>query len=172
VECEVIAADLRDLSLGVRFSLVLMPYNLFNHLLDLDDQRRALAVAARHLGPEGRLVVDTFNPDPGRLRVDGGPAEVVAEYEESGTARRLRVVEEGRYEPATQVSHLVRRTEEPSGAVVATDELRLRVVFPRELDALLTLSGWEVEEKLGGHDGHSFGSRSPHQIAICRRREG
>ena len=43
----------------------------------------------------------------------------------------------------------------------------MRIFFPQELDALITLCGLDVVEKLGNYDGSPFGSRSPKQLMIC-----
>ncbi len=59
---EIVAADMRAFDLDRRVALVTMPFRGFQHLLTVDDQRRALASLRRHLLPGGRLVFDVFNP--------------------------------------------------------------------------------------------------------------
>lgn len=168
--CELRVGDLRDLDLGITFALVLLPYNTFNHLLDLTDQRRCLQTVAQHSTSESRFVLDIFNPDPAKLSVGGSAPKKLVEYLEPTTGQRLTLFEEARYEPATQVNHVTRRTVASDGEVVAIDELDFRVVFPCELDTLLELLGFEVEEKLGDYDGKPFESLSSKQVVICRYR--
>ena len=48
------------------------------------------------------------------------------------------------------------------------DSLDMRIFFPQELDALISLNGLRVVEKLGDYDGSPFGTRAPKQLMICQ----
>jgi len=72
-QVEAIAGDMRDFSLGRTFGLIFVALNSLMHLETQAEQGAALASAARHLDPDGRLVIDLFNPDvalPSRCRRD------------------------------------------------------------------------------------------------------
>ena len=47
------------------------------------------------------------------------------------------------------------------------EELRMRLYFPQELDALLQLSGFAIEAKYGNYDDSPFASNTPKQLVIC-----
>lgn len=53
---------------------------------------------------------------------------------------------------------------------VAVNDLHLRCLYPRELEALLHYNGFEMLERLGGFDGTPFSSDAPMQIVTCRLR--
>jgi antitoxin component of MazEF toxin-antitoxin module len=55
-------ADMMTLDLGRDFALVITPSRVFQFLLTTDAQRRGLAALRSHLRPEGRLVLDLFDP--------------------------------------------------------------------------------------------------------------
>lgn len=166
-------ADMRDFDLEAAgrepFALVLVPYNAFNHLYTVDDVTRCLAAIRRHMGPETRLVIDTFNPDPARLHATAPPPQKILEYLEPLSGQRVRLFEEARYDAATQVNHVTWRYEVDGVTDAWVDELPMRIFFPRELDALITLGGMALERKLGDYDGTPFGSLTPKQIVVCRR---
>jgi SAM-dependent methyltransferase len=61
VRIELVKADFRELALGRRFDLVLLPYNTLFHLDDTG-LRQTLRVAHRHLAPPGMLLIDLENP--------------------------------------------------------------------------------------------------------------
>ena len=58
-----VRADMRDLELGQRFSLVMIPFRPLQHLIAVSDQIATLQAIHRHLEPGGRLVFDVFNPN-------------------------------------------------------------------------------------------------------------
>lgn len=167
-------ADMRDFDLETTgrepFALVLIPYNAFNHLYTVEDVTRCLGAIRRHMGPDTRLVIDTFNPDPSRLHaVAPPPPQKILEYLEPVSGQRVRLFEEALYDVATQVNHVTWHYEVDGVADAWVDELPMRIFFPRELDALMALGGLTIERKLGDYDGTPFGSRTPKQIVVCRR---
>jgi SAM-dependent methyltransferase len=68
-----LAADMRELSLRERFDLVAAADDPFVHLRDDEDRDRAFRVAAEHLAPEGRFVLDAawFPPRDREETADG-----------------------------------------------------------------------------------------------------
>ncbi len=56
-----VEADMRDFSLGQRFSLVILPCNTFSSFPS-PERRKILQAVARHLLPDGRFVVSMPNP--------------------------------------------------------------------------------------------------------------
>lgn len=163
---ELRCGDLRALELDRRFPLIILGYNAFNHLYELDDVRRCVATVQHHLRAEGRFVIDTFNPDPTKLRQ--GEVEQVFEAVEPHSGRMVRLFEQDRYDAATQINHVTLRFEVEGEAAARVDDLSMRVFFPRELDALLELCGLSIERKLGSYSGAPFTSSSSKQILICR----
>ncbi|HLE57519.1 MAG TPA: class I SAM-dependent methyltransferase [Rhodothermia bacterium] len=57
-----VGGDMRALDLGSRFSLIMIPFRPFQHLIAVSDQIATLQAIHRHLEPGGRLVFDVFNP--------------------------------------------------------------------------------------------------------------
>ena len=57
-----VQADMRTLSLGRRFPLIVTPSRVFQFMLTPEAQRQALLALRAHLQPEGRLVLDLFDP--------------------------------------------------------------------------------------------------------------
>ena len=163
-------ADLREFELGSTFDLILLPNNTLGHLHCLADLTAMLSCVRSHLAAGGRFVLDIFNPSPGRLAL--GPEHlfpVLAFDDASGT--RVEVTETSHYDLATQVSQLRWHLSFADGRKT-TLRFRLRVFFPQELDALLSLHGWTIEAKYGDHGKSTFGSASPHQLLVCTRLSG
>ncbi len=55
--------DMRSLTLGRKFPLVIIPFRPMQHMYTVDDQIAALTSARNHLTPDGILAFDVFHPD-------------------------------------------------------------------------------------------------------------
>jgi len=106
--------DMRLLSLGRRFCLVIMPFNVFAHLYTREDVECLLAHVKRQLLPGGRLVFDVYQP---RMSELGGGLNGYS------------------YDSITQILTLTFDAAPPS-------VLTLRQFFPAELRMLLQYNGF------------------------------
>ncbi len=163
-------ADLRDFELGARFDLIVLPNNTLGHVHTLVDLRSLLRCVQAHLAEDGLFVIDMFNPSPGRLALDASFVFPVLSFEDE-TGASVDVTETSRYDVATQTSHLRWHLAGP-GVAQRTLDFKLRVYFPQELDALLSLSGFAIQARYGDYDRAPFGSSSPQQLLVCRRLSG
>lgn len=58
----IVQDDMRTFQLRRRFSLIIVPFYAFLHMMTLDDQIKALRNFRRHLNLDGMLILDFFNP--------------------------------------------------------------------------------------------------------------
>ncbi|VAW78079.1 hypothetical protein MNBD_GAMMA15-1113 [hydrothermal vent metagenome] len=161
-------ADLRNFDLGQTFELVLMPFNVLNHLLDDDSLQRTFNTIARHMTPESRLVVDTFQPSPDFLTNEPEKRRKILRYLDPYSQKEVELFEENHYEPAAQLNRIVWSYTIDGVEDARLDELTMRLFHPREIDAWLERSGFRIENKFGDYDGRPFDARSPKQLMICR----
>ncbi len=160
--------DLRSFDLGRTFELVLMPFNVLNHLLDDDSLTRALSTIARHMTPTSRLVIDTFQPSLRFLGDEPERRRKLLRYLDPYLRKEVVLFEENHYEASTQLNRIVWSYTVDGVEDARVETLTMRLFFPRELDAWLERSGFEIERKLGDYDGRAFDSRSAKQLVVCR----
>lgn len=170
VELELHEGDVRGLSLGERFPLVLMVLNTFL-MLEPGDRRACLARAREHLAEGGRFALHVFQPDPAK----------VAGYEGA-------VVEEGTFETESgsrvTVFTSTRATVDRSTFTWTCDEVgddhvvrrysrttTLHYLYRREAELLLDSAGFSIESLEGDYDGSPADERSPRLLIVARRRE-
>lgn len=154
---ELIAADMRSFALGRRFPIVAAANDPFSHLRSDDGRRAAMARAAEHLEPGGRLVLDAlwfpegwleearsgegklleFSPDPDR----DGPELLVR--------HRWRCPPEGRVCTAS-FEVLV------AGRSCAEATFRGRAWTMEELERRLSGAGLVLDRALGDYDGGAW----------------
>jgi ubiquinone/menaquinone biosynthesis C-methylase UbiE len=157
---EFIKADMTDFDLGREFSLLLMPFRVFQELLTTDAQKEALASAHRHLIPGGRLVLDLQDPRLDTclsLIEDTRPVQLpLVAHPASGNLVRVEILSR-RNDPLRQVFTERWRFSELSqdGSVLRFEEEihSLRWSWRSELRHLFALSGFSVEAEYSNFDG-------------------
>jgi ubiquinone/menaquinone biosynthesis C-methylase UbiE len=167
IAVEWVKADVRDVELGKRFSLVIFPANAICHLLELEDFEACLACVRRHLSTEGRLIIDVFNPRLDILLRDSAKRYPHGEYPDPDGKGTVVVTENNVYDRASQVNHIKLFYRLPGQEDELVEELKMRIYFPQELDALLKYNGFVIESKFGDYDEKPFASDSPHQLIVC-----
>lgn len=169
---EWIKADIRDFKLGKRFPLIIFPFNTICHLFDLEDLEACLSCVEGHLRPNGRFIIDVFNP-----RLDillRNPEEryipPYSEYPDPDGRGTIAVTESNVYDTASQINRIKLFYKFPGQAEEIIEELNMRIYFPQELDALLKYNGFEIEAKFGNYDETPFTSAAPKQLIVCHVR--
>jgi SAM-dependent methyltransferase len=159
-----VEADAASLALDTRFDLIVMTGHAFQHLLEDDAIRAALANLRRHMAPGGRLAFETRNPltegwrrwtpdrTQARLDVPGvGAVEVHYDIVPGGTSERVTYETHFRFGP---------------GDVVVTTGT-LRFTWPEELDAFLTQAGFTRITSYGDWDRSPLTQDSPEIIIVA-----
>jgi SAM-dependent methyltransferase len=163
-----VQADARSFDLAKQFSLIFLPYNSMQHLHDLPSLRSMLRCVLAHLAPDGLFALDVHLPNLALL--SRSPREIygVEDLGEAPDGRRV-TGEEVSYSDSRQV-YTIRWHYSANGAEEPrVDELKLRMFFPQELDALMQANGFEIVEKYGDFVKTPFQDQSLKQVLVCRR---
>lgn len=167
INVEWIKADIRDFDLGKKFPLIIFPANTICLLLESDDLEACLSCVKRHLRPNGRFVIDVFNPRLDILLRDPEKRYPNSEYPDPDTQTTIKVMESNIYDSASQINRIKLLYQFPGKAEEIVEELNMRIYFPQELDSLLKYNGFRIEAKFGNHDEKPFDSGSTKQLVIC-----
>ena len=162
-----LSADICDFALNLHFDLIFLPNNSLGHLHSLPDLLSSFSCIRQHLSDTGRFVVDMFSPSLPLLMRDPGRHYPITTYTRPD-GKTVTVTETVRYDPATQINHSLWHYQ-ADGEPAEIRPLDLRIFFPQELDALLTLAGFAIEAKYGGFDLSPFTGTSRQQIIVCRK---
>ena len=159
--------DMRELDLGETFDLIVLGFNSFAYLHTVDDQLACLASIRRHLAPGGKFAIDLIVPQfsflaeaqvmppPMRLEMDHAMPE-------QGIARYFRTCAD-RYDASTQTiesTYFYELYHEDGRQERTWKRLDWHMYFPHELELLLRMSGFAVDERVGAYDGSPFTRRS------------
>ncbi|WP_170116832.1 class I SAM-dependent methyltransferase, partial [Streptomyces albireticuli] len=154
-----VLADMADCDLGHRFTLV---YSVFNSLFCLPDQARqaaCLAVAARHLAPGGRLVVEHQMP------AGVSPGVSVRHFHTGADRFRFSVVD---CDPVTQV--MERRTVAVTDGDAVSYRSVIRYVWPGELDLMAAAAGLVPLARTADWKGSPMSPDSPCCVSVYGHR--
>lgn len=161
VKVHIQKGDMRSFELDRKFPLIYIAGNSFQHLDTIRDVSECFESIRRHLEPDGRLLIEVFNPYLPLLLREMGKRFVV------GTFGEHVLTEDVFYDAATQKStfnwHFRHRPTNREKTLTFT----MRQFFPREFDSLFTLHGFRIEKKFGDFDRSEFTSGSPSQIVIA-----
>jgi len=151
-------ADMRTLDLGRDFALIVTPARVFQFMLTSAAQREALAALRTHLRPNGRLVLDLFDPLLDRVVPSAEVTTRGGELIHPTTGNRVTWAITGRRpDPARQliVDDWTFSEIDASGEVLrtATEQLTLRWSLRSEMRLLFELVGFEVVADYGDFKG-------------------
>jgi ubiquinone/menaquinone biosynthesis C-methylase UbiE len=169
---ERVLQDVTKLELGGRtFPLAILSFNSLLLLTSRRDQQIALACAARHLQPCGRLAIDVVNPLALPLDGDPNPRPFFTRRHADRNRVYTRFAAMGPMDPH-QCQRLYGWYDEldEQGRVLRTMySMQWRPIFRSELELMLEACGLEIESVEGGHRGEPFATRSPRMFVVARR---
>ncbi len=173
-----VRGDLRDWAADEPFDLILTPCSSLTHLLTLDDQIAAWRRAHDNLTAGGRFVVDLVMPNlpayadsmqtPPRT-----PVEVDIDSCDPDTGERLLRYKTTRYIPHEQRAEIRFLYDKLAKNVVVdryVSDFASHVYYPREVELLFRLTGFEVESRYGDYRMQPLRSTSRAMIFTAGRR--
>ncbi len=163
--------DMCTFRLRTRFGLIVVAFNSFMHLTTQRTQEQALRVIARHLRPDGRLVVDLFNP-ASMLDDDSEGALLlhclhylpersayVLHFHAVRTDRTVQLVTVDSYYDETASDGTIKRHVAP---------YRLRYLHRAEIELLWRRAGLHIEAIYGDYDLGPAADDGPRLLVVAR----
>jgi len=166
-----VQGDMRDFALNQTYSLIIIP-DSFGHAMTSRDQLSTLACIRKHLLGRGLFILDLrcgallpahleFEEPPASLP-DGRVVSRRGEIHTDFVNQIMRVdLKYSVYRPGTRRPDLDRVIEVVSGAAV---------IFDREADLLVRMSGFVVELEFGWFDGRPYTPECERRVMLLRGR--
>ncbi len=164
-----VAGDMRRFAIEPHFGLIIVPLNTFLHNLTLDDQLATLACFRQHLRPGGRLVLDCFNPDPAYAADDGRlmVQRSVTDHETGQIALLLLSRSTDWGNQLQEITYLIDRPDQTGLVQRVVLQTSFRFIFHNEMQLLLKLGGFELQETFGSYALEPFESNSDKLIVVA-----
>jgi SAM-dependent methyltransferase len=156
---ETVVGDFAEVSLGRRFSVVVLAVNTIYALPDQAAQVRCFANAARHLEPGGRFVVDAWVPNAAVLESPLSPRRLAPGHV------GLVVAE---HDPVRQ-RLLTTQVVIGGSAGIRVFPVNHRYAYPPELDLMAQLAGMNLEHRWADWARAPFTRHSTDHVSVYRR---
>jgi len=178
-DIKLIKGDMTDFSLDRRFNTILLPVNSMQRLIELEEYESLFSNVYQHLSEKGTFIFEIFNPDfeilTDALNEDSDKESEVIEYENPYGKGNVQVTENTDFDPSSQILDMkwyyYINDELEAVKEWTVKEWNLRILFPKEIDALLRYNGFKVEKKHGDFDRSEFTRDSNTQVIICKKME-
>lgn len=171
-----VCSSMVNFSLGREFSLIIVPFRPFQHLLEVSDQLECLDAVRRHLAHGGRLIVDFFQVNPAAMN------EPAWQQEREDTPetplpdgrrirRTFRIAAFHRERQVNDVEMFWYITH-PDGRKERIAWLTpLRYFFRYEVEHLLARAGLRLKALYGNFDRSPLAGDSPEMIFVADKPE-
>jgi hypothetical protein len=167
--------DIASLDLGLKFDLITAPFRVFQ-LLTEDAQIEGFFETMRnHLSPEGKAILNTFQPNwpPGELASRNSSTDHHYEENLPYKAGRLEQYYTFRKPAVWEGEKLVFFPNLVYQYWIGEEmieeslmEISMRVWYPNQLLDLIETNGFEIIDKWGGYQGEEYGKGSELVVAI------
>lgn len=154
-----VLGNMVDVELHEEFDVVLLALNTLFVLPDQEDQIRTLATMRRHTAPEGRVVVEAYDPSPYH-RMEG-PTTVTYQLGADGL-----MIDAVSTDPSQQTVVIVHSVLQ--GATIKKSIEISRYAWPSELDLMARLAGLELVERYGDWSRAPYTAQSSRHVSVYR----
>jgi SAM-dependent methyltransferase len=154
--------DFAEVAVEGQYALIYVLFNTFYALLTQEDQLRCFCNVARHLAPQGVFVIEAFVPDLARYTRLQSTSVIYLDND------RLQL-DASRLDPLAQhiTSQHIMLTEQG----VQLYPVKLRYVWPSEMDLMARLAGLQLRQRWGDWQGGVFSAQSGKHISIYAHAE-
>ena len=159
-----------DFSFKHKFDLIIAPFRVFMHLIDVESQMLALDNIFRHMTVGSRFIFDLYVPDLNILQ--NGLDEVVDFEGEYMPGRKIRRITSSNSDMINQVNNITMRFEweEENGTPMKKEwHFQMRFFFRYELEHLLARSPFNKYRIFGDYNLNPLNERSKDFVVICEK---
>lgn len=154
-------ADMSDFELDDRYGVIVCAVSTLFMLPDRDTQISCLRCAARHLRPDGVLVVEAFVPDLRRYDAEGQRVELrhLDDHDLHVVLSRHKLTDQ-----TITITHVLATADG-----VRSYPVTLSYAWPSELDLMAAMAELELVERTGGWDARAYDDTTTDHVSTYRR---
>ncbi|OFX89951.1 MAG: hypothetical protein A2W99_08690 [Bacteroidetes bacterium GWF2_33_16] len=161
--------SITDCKFDSQFKLIIAPFRVMMHVLDKEEQLKAINNAYDHLAPGGKFIFDTFIPNLQQL-ITGLENQVDFEGEYESDKKLKRIVST-KPDLINQLINIHFRIEwdEDNKTKMEEWDVPLRYYFRYELEHLVERSKFDKYKVLGDYLGNELNNQSKEFVFICQK---
>lgn len=169
-----VPGDMTDFDVGERFALMTTPFRPFQHLITIEEQKACLMCVREHLEPDGKFILDVYNPSEFALRDPRYSMEIETDpWQDLPDGRRMRRTTRivGVHRAAQtfdiELIHYVKHADGKEERLVHA--FPFRYFYRYEVEHLLAVCGFRVVEMFGDYDCSPFVDESPEMVFVAEK---
>jgi len=165
----VFVQDLVKLDVNYKFDLIIAPFRVLSHLINVGDQLTALNRIYDHLLEDGIFIFDLFVPNLDIIKNGlNEHTDFEGEYEKGKKVRRITSAKSKLVDQIINITFkFVWDTDK--GEISKTWKLPFRFFFRYEIEHLVKLSKLKLVEIFGDYNENKLNSESKEFIVVCRK---
>jgi SAM-dependent methyltransferase len=158
-----------DFTFDFKFDLIIAPFRVIMHLLEKEDQIKAINNIYDHLNPDGRFIFDTFIPDLKQL-INGidNQMDFEGEYTTGKKVRRFATTSPDLINQIILVNFHM-EWEENTGLCHDNWSLPLRFFFRYEIEHLIERSKFPSYKIYGDYQKNKLNRESKEFVVVCQK---
>ncbi len=161
-------ADMRTFKLKKKFSLIIVPFRSFLHLITIEDQLKTLKNIRSHLAPNGKLILNFFYPSPEVMVMNYGKERKLKGFKLNG--RKTEYADRTDYEDEIDQIICFEKTLKRGGKLIfRSGPIRVAYIYKREFELLLRLSGYSKYKLYGGFNNELLQSQKQEMVWIVAK---
>jgi len=158
-----------DFNFDFKFDLIIAPFHVMMHLIEKDEQIKAINNVYKHLNTNGRFIFDAFVPDLNQL-INGidNYIDYEGEYDSGKKIWRTVSTKPDLINQLINITFLLEWNED-NEIKHEKWEFLLRFFFRYELEHMIDRSKFEKYKILGDYLGNELNQKSKEFILICQK---
>ncbi len=161
--------DAVAMNIDMKFDLILAPFRMLSHVLEVEDQLKFFNRVADHLMPDGQFIFDLYVPDLSIL------LEGIDHYKdfdgEYDKGKRIQRYVTAHADLIRQTSHVTMKLcwEENGNEVSDTWEFDMRFFFRYEIEHLIARSNLELITIYGDYSENELSKDARDFVVVCAK---
>ncbi len=159
-------ADMRNFKFDIKFSLIIIPFSSFLHILSQEDQIKTLKNIRKHLTKNGLFALDIFHPDPKYIVKNFNRERLNQVFKIGG--QRAELWEKSYFiDEPNQIVRFDRKLK-VKGRTIWKDSFTITLIYKKEFELLLRIAGFKRWKVYGGFDLKPFKSFKQKMVWIVK----
>jgi SAM-dependent methyltransferase len=173
---KLIQGNMTDFNTEEIYSLVTVPFRVFQHLMSVEEHKVCLTCIDKHLDSHGQLIIDIFHLFPPRLvhsekyttEEEDLPETELPDSRSLRSASRVAAFHRNRQYNDIELIYYVSHPDGREERLVQS--FPMRYFFRYEMEHLLELCGFKVTDLFEDFDRSDFSNDSPEMIFVAEKK--
>jgi len=171
---ELVQGNMTEFDLNKSYSLAIIPFRPFQHLIKASDHLACLKAIFRHLKPGGRFILDIFNPGleilsrhPQREAHEDIPEFELPDGRKLRRTTQVTAIDRAEQYMDIEFTYYLTMADGTGKLIIQT--FPFRYLFRYEVEHLLARCGFKIIDLFGDYDFRPYTGASPEMLFLAEK---